>query len=121
MSALEKHSELIARDVLPDEPTDGELSGSFIDTLTAIMAIVQQVMEMCPMSAAQKAAGLRKPTARQKVAVFIATQRTARDMDLPPSRTGAIYKYLVARGAMLTDAEALELANETADSANLLI
>jgi hypothetical protein len=121
VSALEKHCKLVARDVIPGEPDNGELSGSFLDTLTAIMAIVQQVMEMCPQQAKEKAAGLRKPTVRQKVAVFIATQRTARDMGLPPSRTGEIYKYLVARGAMLTEAEALELAEETASVDNLLI
>lgn len=121
MSVLEKHCEAVARDVLPGEPTTGELSGSFIDTLTAIMAIVQQVMEMCPQTPKAKADGLRKPTVRQKVAVFLATQRTARDLGLPPSRTAEIYKYMVARGAMLTEAEALELAQETETIDNLLI
>lgn len=121
MSALEIHSTKVAVDVHGLDAPPEEQSGSFIDTLTAIMAIVQQVMEMCPMSAKAKADGLRKPTPRQKVAMFIATQRTARDMDLPPSQTANIYKYLVARGGMLTDSEAMELAEETADASNLLI
>lgn len=120
-SPLEKHAEAVARDVLPNEPTEGELSGSFIDTLTAIMAIVSQIMEMCPQNANEKAAAIRKPNVRQKVAVFLATQRTARAFNLPPSRSGDIYKYLVARGSMLTDAEAAELVTETEDSSNLLI
>ncbi len=117
-SALELHATQIAKDVLPD--TD-ETSGSFIDTLTAIMAIVQQVMEMCPQSPAEKALSIRKPSPRQSVAGFLATQRIAKAFDLPPSRVAAIYKYSKARGAMLTDTEAAELVEETADESNLLI
>lgn len=120
-SSLEKHAEAVARDVFPDEPVNGELSGSFIDTIVAIMAIVSQVMELCPQSAAQKAAAIRVPTPRQKVAVFLATQKVGRAFGLPPSRTASIYRYLVARGAMLSDAEAVELVTETEDTSNLLI
>lgn len=121
MSALEKHCSQVAADSLGLDAPPEEKSGSFIDTLTAIMAIVQQVMELCPQSAKTKAEGLRKPTVRQKVAVLIATQRTARDMNLPPSQTGNIYKYLVARGGMLTETEAMEIAEETSSPENLLI
>lgn len=122
MSALELHATQIAADVLPSEATSDEKSGDWISVITAIISTIQSLLQDCPQSAKAKAEGIRKPTIRQRAALLKQLRENCECCgDLARTRVAAMYRYTLARGAMLTDTEAAAVVEESRDDGNLLI
>jgi hypothetical protein len=119
-SALESHAEAVARELLPDEPTEGERGIDFNTIITLVMTVVQTIVQNCPLPPSRVREAFRRPTLRQRAALLKACKENCDCCNM--SRfTGQMHTAILVRAATLTDADAQAIIHETADDSNLLV
>lgn len=119
-SALERQAELVAADVLPDAIVEGDRGMDLVTIITMVISIFQTIIQNCPLSPLAQAKALRGPSVRQKAAL-LKTVKDHCDCCTNGRHTNAIYRSMLARGSILSDADAAALVEEGSDDSNLLI
>lgn len=124
-SALESQAEIVAKQFASEQLANGTQSAGergidFITIITVIMTVVQTILQNCPQSREGKKTGIKKPTLRQRVAVFKATKETCDCMGIG-RMAGSLQNAIITHGSNLADADVLAVIDETSNDNNLLI